>query len=279
MDYYPVGALSFFVNSENEMYVQIPYSSAYKLDTTSNFNTITHYPLDNKNNPRDVFDFFQLDNKLYGISRFAGIYTFDKNQFKSFYKNKLILEKEFTVASQISDNELLLSNYSGDIFSLKPNKGSFSFTKIVSAEELIGTTIKSLEMYGDHVIIGTNLGLNIINIKTKSKRFYDEKQGLNAKSISNTFIDKDTLLITSKTSLDNADLHKIIYENHNKIQFLLDKLEINDSLFNTKNKTNIKLNSKQNDIVFTLGISGLKYPEKLSYRYVIEGLKGAKWSD
>lgn len=279
VDYYPVGALSFFVNSENEMYVQIPYSSAYKLDATSNFNTVTHYPLDNKNNPRDVFDFFQLDNKLYGISRFAGIYTFDKNQFKSYYKNKLILEKEFTVASQISNNELLLSNHNGDIFSFKPHEDNFSFTKIVSIEELIGTTVKSLEMYGDHLIIGTNLGLNIINTKTRTKRFYDEEQGLNAKSISNTFIFNDTLFITSKTGLDKVDLNKLINKKPEKIQFLLDKLEINDTIFNANNKSILKLSAQQNNLKFSLGVSGLKYPEKLSYRYVIKGLKDAKWSD
>lgn len=280
-NYYPVSTTSgFYIDSQIGFLFQKPYAQVLNLSNHNNAKDLQRFDLNNPDNPRDIIQFIELKNQLVGISRFKGIYRFVDNKFTSLYSNGLIKDKEFVLASKLSESSFLVSDYTGNIFKYETNDSADStvFNKIINANNLIGNTVTGLAPYKNYIIVSTNFGLNIFDTSSGAHWFFDEEQGIDAKNIIDLELKGDNLeLITSK-GIYTIQLKKWLNTSI-PISFCVTSVKVNGVEENSQRLSNSGLSYNENRFNINLDVKFVKHPKKFSYRYKIDGLQDANWTD
>ena len=278
-DYYPFSSSNgFYVGPELGLVFQYPYSKVFIFENPQKPKKIKQFELNDPNNPRDIFKFIKLKDRLFAISRFTGIYYYEHGKFTSLKKSNKIEENEFVTAIKISDNELLTADYRGNVHQLTYHDKSVDFYKILNYDEITGVGITQLDIYKDYFIAVSNKGLNLVNLKTGRKRFLNQEQGIDALNIKDIQVWNHQLILTSPKGLYNIDLQKLLENPINPISIELESLTVNGKNIDLSKSIGLNLEHNQNRLDISLKGSNIKHPKKVNYRYRILGLENMKWS-
>lgn len=278
-NYYPISSSDgFFVEPELGLVFQHPYDKVFIFDIPHNPKQTKEFELYDPNSPRDIIKFIKLKDRLLAISRFAGIYFYEKGKFTSLYQNGSVQEKEFVTAKKISDSTLLTTDYRGNIYQLTYND-TLTLKKILNNSELNGYGISAIDTYGDYIIAVSNTGLNLVNLNTGKKRFLDQEQGFDALNIKDIQVTGHTLILTTPNGLYHINLFKLLESPTKLISIETNSLRANGNKTELSKVEGIKLRHNQNRFDISLKGDNIKYPKKVDYRYRILGLEHTKWSD
>ncbi len=273
-EYFPISALSFHVNSESEIFFQRPYSNFFKISLFTSGNTYYSYPLD-LNNPKDAFSIFSLENHVFAISRFSGIYKQKDSLFTSLNSSNGLMEKEFVLAKKVSTSQALLVNTSGSIFELS-NKTK-RLNEILNINNLIGTVSKDVDRKDSLLFVLTDLGLNTININTGKRKFIDGEHGLDVSSIERIEIINDKICLISSKEVFGVHITFLMKHHHCGSVKLGSVLVQNKKTVSYNNILNLE--PSENDLSINLETVGVKYPKKLFYRFKIIGKDSIQWTE
>lgn len=282
-EYYPIFAGVFDFLNENDIIYQEPYKNVFLHKDFAKNPLLTPFTLKNKKNPTDIIDIIKIKNKSYYVSRYSGLYSYQNNVFKSFYKNHTWSEKEFIKATKNNKNQLILANSFGDVFIVDViNK--FKVIKTIKHTELIGNTISFLSTYNNLLLIGTEKGLNLY--EDGRIRLIDEEQGLVNKSFKCSYRDGAQLLIGTAEGLYELNLDKILHPDKNYPKISISDVVINNQKYDSKFTNNsiytndfLELEYYQNNVSFNLFPQYFIYPKKLRFTYKLDGLKNPTWSE
>lgn len=277
-EYYPISAAEgFYVGPELGLVFQYPYSKVFMFRHPQFAKQIKWFELNNPNNPRDILKFIKLKDRLFAVSRFKGIYYYEKGKFTSLFENGSILEKEFVTAKKVSDSSFLLADYEGNIYRLIYDE-TLTFKKVIDNRDLTGKGISSIDVYGDYIIARSNKGLNIFNPNTAAKRFLDKEQGLDAGNIQDIQVRGHTLILTTSKGLYNIDLIKLLENHAERVSITAQTLKANGNNISLLDSGRLQLSHNQNRLDISLIGYNIKYPKKVYYRYRILGLEESNWT-
>ena len=267
--YIPIHTYNFGFTSDNLFFESHPYG-ATKIYENINYLQVKQLSKD----VSDVVSSINVNDETFFLSVFNGLSSFKNGKFRSYLKEGLFLEEKLKHSAKSDKGELIISSEFGDVFIIEDVQ-TFKNIKKISSEKITGNSISFVECYQDHIIIGTEKGVNIY--KDGIITLIDKEQGLlDCTFISSKIIDNELFLGTNsgyfRLNLDNITLAK---EN-------ISKLLIKNILINNKDISNqdfkwfiyqndeLKTSHERNTISIDFIAAGSRYPTKLKYRYRLE---------
>ncbi|CAM1357039.1 sensor histidine kinase [Tenacibaculum halocynthiae] len=283
-NYYPIYTNAFYFTSNNNAFFQRPYSQVYTIENIGMKTKSTVFELSKKYNPRDIISINKIGDKLYFSSKFSGLYQYKKGRFTSFLEDNIWTEKELTHSIVINKKQLVISNSRGTIFITEPNDG-FKIVDTIENKEIIGNTIIFLKSYKEHLIIGTEKGINVY--KNGSITFLDEEQGITNKLFTCATVIDNKLFVGTSKGYYEINLESILNDSDLKhTKFNISNIKVNYKDIDSSNyywfnysKKSIELPYNQNTISFTFDINNHRYPNKLKYRYKLSNKDWSPWSN
>ena len=283
IDFIPLnsGAIDFI--SPTKILYHIPYRTVNVLTKTKSTISETAFDLNNKNNPRDIVEIIKIKSAYFLISRFYGLYKYENGKFISYANSGVWKEKELLHLTKNKQNNLIISNASGDVFVLDVANKLKIIQKIDHAE-LYGSSISFLESYKDYIIVGTEKGVNIY--RDGKIQLVDQEQGLKNTIFTSAHILNNSLIIGTQNGYYTLDLESYTSAPKTNHQVKISKIEVNFKPIETRNfkwfsytKSQISLPYDQNTISISFYPEKHPYPNKLTYRYKLIGLDSKDWSN
>ena len=140
---------------------------------------------------------------------------------------------------------------------------------------LTGNLIRSLYAEKDNLWVGTDRGLNKINLTNTSYpviRTYTSSEGLISDMVNTVFVIKDTVYVGSASGLNYFD-ERLIDEN-SICKFKLDAISVSGTRI-AFDSSEIKLKNKDNNIRFDFVAISYKSDGKINYYYKLDGVDTA----
>lgn len=281
--YYPFPVQEFyFVNKEKLIY-QERYGYFWEVNNLSNDYACKEFKHRDKNDPRDGVQIINLFQKQFILSALSGLYSYQNGKFFSYAVNGVWKEKELVCGTIDGDTNLAVANSVGDVFVLEVFK-KFNIIKKIPAAHWLGKSISFIQSYKKHLIVGNEKG--IVIYKEGQVRLIDEEQGLTNKIITSSQLEGTILSLGTTDGYYTIDLKKYLATPITTPQLMVTGVEVNFTPLAKSNFAWFKYNSKILDLPYdknTVSISfepqQIAYPNKLVYRYKLEGMSNAKWSN
>ena len=243
----------------------------------------TAFDLNNKNNPRDIVEIIKIKSAYFLISRFHGLYKYEDGKFISYASNGIWNQKELLHLTKNNQNNIIVSNTSGDIFVLDvANK--FKVIQKIDHVELYGSSISFLESFNDYIVIGTEKGINIY--RDGNIQLIDQEQGIKNTIFTSSDIIGNNLIIGTQNGYYTLNIARYTSTPKTNYQIKISKIEVNFKPIETRNfkwfsynNSQISLPYDQNTISISFYPEKHPYPNKLTYRYKLIGLDSKDWSN
>ena len=285
INFYPSRTTSINVDASNNLIVAIPYAGIiiyqdiinkpiyYNWDPNNELRLST----DNKNNPFHITDMAAMNDKLYLSSPVHGLYSYNYSEFKSLYESGDFKEKEIQfISASKTLNKLYIATNSGKLFLVNLNDG-FKIEQEFDRSGYSGTSILFLESYKDAVLVGTELGLNIIT--GKRHQFINQEQGLSMIDFKAAKVLEDKLYISTVEGYYTLDMDALTSNFNHNATLALNRINVNQSEYLKEDKTwftqtapQFKLPYNQNNLELQFVSYNHPFPKKLEFSYSIKGL-------
>jgi hypothetical protein len=272
--FYTFLSTNFYIQNDKTFHIQLPYEDFYEIDNIDNTNHAFSLTKIHKNF-KGIIAILKTDSTTYYVSHFGGLFSYKKNTIKSFSENNQFIENDLKAATSINNHEFAVSNLNGDVFIINDSK-KFSIKRIIKNNELIGFSVYALHYYNHKLIIITEKGINVLDLKTNQIQFFDSEQGINYNQYIKSSVSNDFLLLVTEKGLYDIDLRNV--SQHPMQQLKVVSIKANDVAVD-KIEQNIELDYNQNKIDIKFQSPFHLYPNKIVYRYNVEGLKNNQWSE
>ena len=278
--FYPAQTTIINVDASNNLIEAVAYGGIIIYQDIIN-NPIYNWGLrlstENKNNPFHITDMVTTNNNLYLSSPTNGLYSYNYSEFKSLYESGAFKEKEiqFINASKTL-NKLYIATNSGKLLLVNLNDG-FKIEQEFDRSAYSGKSILFLESYKDAVLVGTELGLNII--RGKRHQFINQEQGLSMIDFKAAKVLEDKLYISTVEGYYTLDMDALTSNFNHNATLALNRINVNQSEYLKEDKTwftqtapQFKLPYNQNNLELQFVSYNHPFPEKLEFSYSIAGL-------
>ncbi len=167
--------------------------------TNNNFQRYNHSPTNPYSLSNDyILSFFEDDNGMMWIGTFTGVNRWDStmttfSQYSS-QTNSVLSNNNITSFAQFSEEQVILSTYSGGLYQLKPTTGDI--TKLDLSDYFANYRVMTLLADDEYLWVGTRgSGLHRINMTTKEVTQFqhdaNNPESLSANSITDIVKDKN----------------------------------------------------------------------------------------
>ncbi|WP_160169351.1 histidine kinase [Indibacter alkaliphilus] len=269
--YLPVHTYVIGSSPEDKLISSNPYGGMRIYDDPGNFKFRYFSPKDPQT-PTQLAGIVHSDSASYFVSVFSGLYDLRVDSgLRSFLHEKIWTENKFKSVHLGQDGLLYMGAEFGDLYILDLNEG-FEIVDKVPKSQLIGNGIVFIETYGDAVLIGTEVGLNIYSKGTV--RFFDKEQGLGAGLITSGKVIGEVLYVGYDMGYYKIQLPELLEEKEYEFTFDVNELMVNNSLYGEEKilwfsyeAEKILLKNREKTISIDFKPVGHPYPQKLRYRY------------
>lgn len=279
VNYLPKHSLKIGFGYDNKLIETITYAGVRIYDNLKTLKN-THYSKFKKNTPQYIVKILTNNNKTYLLSVFNGLYVYENGQFQSYLADGIWKEKKFKHITKNNKGQLILAAEFGDVFIIDDSK-SFKILKTISKKQIIGNTILFLESYKNHILIGTEKGINIY--KDGVIRLIDKEQGLKDCRITTSQIFENTLWLGTQKGFYTIDLNRLIATQLTVSEIGISKISINNIPLKSFAYKWFRYNSKQlisdykhNSFSIDFVPKGHPFPNKLKFRYRLNS--NNRWS-
>ena len=286
LNFYPLGANKIDIDASNNLIVPVPFGEVIIFQDIINnpiyynkpdINKKLQFNKDNKNNPYYITDMAAMNDKLYLSSPVHGLYSYNYSEFKSLYESGDFKEKEIQfISASKTLNKLYIATNSGKLFLVNLNDG-FKIEQEFDRSGYSGTSILFLESYKDAVLVGTELGLNIIT--GKRHQFINQEQGLSMIDFKAAKVLEDKLYISTVEGYYTLDMDALTSNFNHNATLALNRINVNQSEYLKEDKTwftqiapQFKLPYDQNNLELQFVSYNHPFPKKLEFSYSITGL-------
>lgn len=281
--YYPFPIQEFYLINKDKLIYQERYGYFWEVNNLRKDYISKEFKRSNKNDPRDGVQIINLFKKQFILSAFSGLYSYQNSKFFSYAANGIWKEKELVCGTVDGSNHLVVATSVGDVFVLEIAP-KFKIIKKIPAAQWLGKSISFIQSYKKHLIVGNEKGIVIYT--NGQVRLIDEEQGLTNKIITSSQFEGAILSLGTPDGYYTIDLKKYLATPNTTPQLKVSGVEVNFTPLAKSNFAWFKYNSKILDLPYdknTVSISfepqQIAYPNKLVYRYKLEGMSNAKWSN
>ncbi|WP_179320193.1 sensor histidine kinase [Winogradskyella helgolandensis] len=283
LEFHHIITNGFILFNDNSGYFQYPYRNLVYINNI--YDALTLKKSIKKfiiNAPSDVNSIIKIDNELYFLSQFIGLYKLKNGVFTSFKDKGIWSEKELILATVSPKNNLVIANTKGEVFIIDVKNGFRVITKICR-DQLHGNSIKFLKTYKDYIIIGTEKGINFY--RSNKIKIINKAHGIKSEYLTSAALDKDNLIVGSEKGYYRLDLNKILKTTTPNYNINITDIQANYESIASKNfhwytyqDKMVVLPYQKNNLSISFKVNNHPYAENLEYRYKIEGLDSDKWS-
>lgn len=279
LNYLPIHSYCIAFTPEGKLLESNPYGGVRIFDNVKNME-FTYYSDKLPHIPVQLSKIASTDNGLYFSSVFHGLYKYNNGKFTSLYREDIWKEEKLKRLHYIGDGKLIVASEFGDVF-LAEIDPVFKIIREIDRNEIVGNNVLFLESYKDHLLIGTERGLNIY--KDGKIRYVDEEQGLLNRLFTDAKIIGDDLYMGTSSGFYVIRLEDMLQEKDYALRLALTSVNINHqpsppsdfSWFSYKNRT-LDLPHYKNTLYLEFKPVGHIFPDKLQYRYRLQ--PEAEWS-
>lgn len=263
----------FVVDKTSQLLKSRPYGDFdVYTDITNNKKSVV-YKKSNENTPVNIVDAVTSNGKSFFASRSRGLHSFYNNKFISHFKDGSLNESNIQHLALVNENLLFIASLSGNIY-LADISSNFKIIKTYKKDKIHGNTISFLEYYKNHLFVGTNEGINIIN--GDSVKFLNEEQGLKERVFTSSKIKNDSLYIGVKNGLYAINLPKLLNNKNRALKVVIENIKVNhkpylkgDYNWFSLHKKSITLPHNKNTIDIKIKTNELYNPDKIKLFYKI----------
>jgi len=232
------------------------------------------------------------------LSSDHGAYIYANNKFTNTFEIKDLENISFNDVCFDNFNNTVLAGINGIVYILENQKGSLKIKYQISAKNgLSGTCIRWLTCSKNNLlIVGTNAGLNIIDLKqlyknkTINLKLFDKFSGFIDYAGNASIIDENNdLWIGSNQYLTKVNLNKIKSKQQQQTNFYIKKIEVNNEDYSLSQLTNrdiwtnipkssLKLPYNNNSLTFYFDVLQFLNPDQVKFSYKLEG-EDKDWSE
>jgi ligand-binding sensor domain-containing protein len=269
--FYSTHINGFVFQDDGVLLTSKPYDN-FKIypDINKSLQTIV-YDKSDKNTPVDVVDAVYVNKKAFFASYSRGLHAFQDNTFTSLFHNNLLKEKNIQHLLVVNENLLFIASISGNVY-VADISADFKIVKKYDKNIIHGNTILFLEHYNNHLFVGTNKGLNIIN--NDGVQFINEEQGLNDRNFTASKIYNDSLFIGTKNGIYTIKLSNLLNKKSKPIKITIDEIKINykplpEGKYNwfSLNENTLSLPYNENTLDISIKTNELYSPNKIMLFY------------
>lgn len=271
LNYVPVHTFKMGFTPDGKFIETNPYGGVRIYDDLRQMD-YTYFPYQNQpNTPTNVTQVLEYGSKTYFSSVFEGLFHYDKAGFYS-YKNSGLLDIAKIKQMHITKEGKLILATEFDALYVAEDRNGLKILETIDRNKILGKTVLFLESYQDHLLIGTEQGLNIYHKGNVS--VLDDEQGLIHRLFKSAKVIDDLLYIGTTRGYYTLHLPSILQPETNQFQLAVSYIEINqepvpdeDYSWFTYKYDQLRLPHEKNTILLKFKSVGSRYPEKLTYRY------------
>lgn len=281
--YFPFPVHEFYFVNKDKLIYQERYGYFWEVNNLSNDYICKEFKRSGKNDPRDGVQIINFFQKQYILSAFSGLYSYQNGKFLSYAANGIWKEKELVCGTIDGDTNLVVATSVGDVFVLEIAP-KFKIIKKIPAAQWLGKSVSFVQSYKKHLIVGNEKGIVIYT--NGQVRLIDEEQGLTNKIITSSQFEGAILSLGTPDGYYTIDLKKYLATPNTTPQLKVSGVEVNYTPLAKNNFAWFKYNSSvlnlpydKNTVSISFEPQQVALSNKLVYRYKLEGMPNAKWSN
>jgi hypothetical protein len=270
INYLPIHTYKIGFTNDNKLIETIPYAGVRVYDDVYQLKA-KHFSEFDENTPLDIVGILNTDDETYLISVFKGLFIHQNNQFQSLLNDKIWKESKLKFITKNRKGNLIIATEFGDVSVIDATK-TFQILKTIPRNQIIGNTITFLESYNDHILIGTEKGINIY--RNGKIQLLDKEQGLKDCEITTSYILGNELWLGTKKGFYTIDLDKLAANKSTVSSIEIRAIAINSVPVDQSNfrwfsyaSDELICDYKQNTIAIDFVPKGHSFPNKLRFRY------------
>lgn len=278
--YLPVHSYKIGFTPAGALIETIPYAGVHIYDSAFHSLKNKWFPENLPNTPVDVVSILHTKDKTYLASIFKGLYVYDGRSFTSYLQKGIFKEPKLKFITKNDKGNLIIATEYGDIYSVTDRGGSFKINDKIDRNTLYGKTINFIQCYKDALIIGTELGINII--REGRVQLLNADQGYTNTDVKSSAIIDGVLWLGVSEGYYQILIDNFVKDLPTVNRIDIENLKINnipfkpDQWYQNIINSSISLAYTENTLEFNLKPSGHRYTEKLRYRFRLQ--RSANWS-
>lgn len=234
----------------------------------------TEYNYHTQNTPVDIHKIVKHKNKVWYLSWAKGLYYQNGNNFSRLNLIYSYLDSHIKDICFDSNDNIYIAQNNGEILKTKYNKDTLILLDKISANTgLFGNIINWINCdANNNLLIGTNMGLNVLSHSTGKIILFNEKEGYSAFESNISLTQNNSVIVNTETGLLTINPLKL----NQKRLFYRTHIWLSDLEGNKYNK-NI-LDYYQNNITISFNRINYLNADKDYYSYRIPQLNNS-WSE
>ena len=178
-----------------------------------------------------VFTIIEDRTGMLWVGTYAGVSVFDSSNSIVHYKNDpfdttTINDNMIQSIYEDSAGYLWVGTHTKGVNILDKDRKNIRTLNVEAGEIISGNRVNAIKGYKNFIFLGTNNGLNIIDIENKTIKIIQEEEGLETKNIRNLWIDNKGYLWIG--TIDGIFVMNIDTEEIIKVNCLLEKANTDD---------------------------------------------------
>ena len=248
--------------------------------------------------PRNTRQVTRMGTTQWYVSETDGLWKSQGMHLERVFDTDSLLSSDLNVICLDHKNRLIIGSNSGEVFFAGNEKDTFRILKTLSKEDgILGNSISWLFVCDSNKLwIGTNLGINILNLDSL---YYNGKaiiQNMNheegyttlaaQKAVSDS---RGNLWLTDGDQLVKLNREKFLAGQNSSGRLIISGIEINSRPVDVSIREQLdpwtwmydkiwKLRSRENNLTFYFNVLNYRNPGKDRYRYYLEGFDD-HWSN
>ncbi|RLD63097.1 MAG: hypothetical protein DRI95_12155 [Bacteroidetes bacterium] len=198
------------------------------------------------------------------LGTFSGLWKYKNGEYIHYGKQNKLLQYRINVLLKHKNNLFIGTKGAGlIIYNLKTEKTQALHIR----EGLTSNSITSIAKYKNTLWIGTNKGVNILNVKDNGSYFikqFDSGNGLLSNEITQLYVHDSTMYIATKKGVNYLNLNNF-NQNDRLLNTYIEKVRIGNA--DTIIQQNYELNHDQNFINISYKAISFKSSKNILYRY------------
>ncbi|SDD32841.1 hypothetical protein SAMN04488104_102443 [Algoriphagus faecimaris] len=278
--YLPVHCFSMGFTPDGKLLETNPYAGVRIYDDPNNF-FYTYFHPDDPSTPLQIAKVESGKKRSYLASVFHGFYQWDGERFQSYLNEGIWEEQKFKSLHELENGNLLVGTEFGELFEISPHP-DFDIINHWGNDDLQGTSILSIESYGDAIIVVTERGIHVLEEDRNS--FFDEEQGFFQKVFLSTKRIGDQLYIGTSQGFYQVNLPGFIISRDQDIELCITEVKVNHGALSSEyfdwfvfQPQKLLLESDQNTLFIRFKPKGNLDSEKLRFRYRLKPT--ADWTE
>ena len=281
------GCISFCLDTRDTVFYTGKWmGSVEKVSLYPEISNKTRYDWGVNDCPPDAEKMIASGDTIWYGSRKGGLFWSYHSRFVSFNKSDSTLPGSINDICFDNRGNVIVGSNSGDVLVVRYEKNKMSVKyRLQAGKDFIGNTVKFVAVDNTlHLFIGTNLGLNRIDLQSLYqnnkviRNFYNADVGYFDKSGKKAVVDLDGNIWVGTDShlmkIDTKILNRLTPEIP---QIKITGMEVNYQFWkNFENQT--YFHHDQNNLIFHFGYANYLNPGQTLYRYKLVGLSDY-WSD